>query len=165
MDFNLSNNWWVSQLQKSKFAVLVLGFEKLGLELYNCGRTAKNAYWRIYSLWLQLPSKVTHLGLRCNKVSNFLVDHGHETLLRILKCFTVVWNQGKHMQSWCLIRGPTFEAASRPNYGRQGHGPKRLLLKGDVFYQNLPMPHLSIDNCFLTHLSYVRRWCKENFTH
>jgi hypothetical protein len=28
--FNLPRNWWVSRLQKSEFAVLVLGFEKLG---------------------------------------------------------------------------------------------------------------------------------------
>ncbi len=40
----------LSKLQKSEFAVLVLGFEKLGLELDNCGRTTKNAYCRIYSL-------------------------------------------------------------------------------------------------------------------
>ncbi len=33
---------WVSQLQKSEFAVLVLGFEKLGLELDDCWRTTKN---------------------------------------------------------------------------------------------------------------------------
>ncbi len=46
-------NWWVSQLQKSKFAVLDLGFENLGLGLDNCGRTTKNAYRRIYSPWIQ----------------------------------------------------------------------------------------------------------------
>ncbi len=37
-------------LQKSEFAVQVLGFEKLGLELDNCGLTTKNVYCRIYSL-------------------------------------------------------------------------------------------------------------------
>jgi hypothetical protein len=52
VDFNLPSNWWVSQLQKSKFAVLDLGFEMLGLGLDNRGRTTKNAYCRIYSLWL-----------------------------------------------------------------------------------------------------------------
>jgi hypothetical protein len=52
VDFNLPSNSWVSLLQKSEFAVLVLGFEKLGLGLDNCGRTTKNAYYcRIYSLW------------------------------------------------------------------------------------------------------------------
>jgi hypothetical protein len=51
VDFNLPSNWWVSQLQKSEFAVLVLGFEKLGLGLDNCVRTTKNAYCRIYSRW------------------------------------------------------------------------------------------------------------------
>jgi hypothetical protein len=30
----------------------VLGFENLGLGLDNCGRTTKNAYCRIYSLWV-----------------------------------------------------------------------------------------------------------------
>jgi hypothetical protein len=41
VDFNLPSNWWVSQLQISEFAILVLGFEKLGLELDNCGQTTK----------------------------------------------------------------------------------------------------------------------------
>ncbi len=50
MDFNLPSNSWVSQLQKSDFAVLDLGFEMLGLGLDNRGRTTKNAYRRIYSL-------------------------------------------------------------------------------------------------------------------
>ncbi len=36
--------------KKSEFSVLVLGFEKLGLGLDNCGRTIKNAYCPIYSL-------------------------------------------------------------------------------------------------------------------
>jgi hypothetical protein len=46
-----SFNWWVSLLQKFESAVLFIGFEKLGLELDNCGRTTKNAYCRICSLW------------------------------------------------------------------------------------------------------------------
>ncbi len=50
VDFNLPSHSWVSQIQKSEFAVLVLGFEKLELELDNCGRTTKNANCRIYSL-------------------------------------------------------------------------------------------------------------------
>ncbi len=50
--FNPRNNWWVGQLQKSEFPVLVPGFEKLGLKLDNCRRTTKNAYCRIYSLCL-----------------------------------------------------------------------------------------------------------------
>jgi hypothetical protein len=37
--------------KKSKFAVLDLGFEMLGLGLDNRGRTTKNAYRRIYSPW------------------------------------------------------------------------------------------------------------------
>jgi hypothetical protein len=41
-------------LQKSEFAVQLLGFEKLGLELDNCERTTKNAYCCIYSLWPHL---------------------------------------------------------------------------------------------------------------
>jgi hypothetical protein len=56
-DFNHPSNWWVSLFQKSEFAVVLLGFEKLGLELDNCGRTTKNAYCRIYSLWCWLPLK------------------------------------------------------------------------------------------------------------
>jgi hypothetical protein len=36
-DFNLPSNWWDGLLQTPEFAVLVLGFEKLGLELDNCG--------------------------------------------------------------------------------------------------------------------------------
>ncbi len=51
VDFTLPSNCWVSQLHKSEFAVL--GFEKLGLELDNCGRTTNNAYCRIYSLCFQ----------------------------------------------------------------------------------------------------------------
>ncbi len=50
MDFNLPSNWWVSLLRKSEFAVPVLGFQKLWLELDNYGRATKNAYCRIYSL-------------------------------------------------------------------------------------------------------------------
>ncbi len=41
-------------MEKSDFAVLVLGFEKLGLELDNCGRTTKNAYCLICSLFWHL---------------------------------------------------------------------------------------------------------------
>ncbi len=50
VNFNLPSIWWVSLLQKSEFAVLVLGFQQLGLGLDNCGRMNKNAYCRIYSL-------------------------------------------------------------------------------------------------------------------
>jgi hypothetical protein len=57
VDFNIPSNCWVSQLKKSEIAVLVLGFEKLGLELDNCGRTTKNAYCHIYSPWLELTRK------------------------------------------------------------------------------------------------------------
>ncbi len=53
VDFNLPSNWWVSQLQKSEFAVLLLGFEKLGLEVDNRGQTTKNDYRRIYGLCFQ----------------------------------------------------------------------------------------------------------------
>jgi hypothetical protein len=52
MDFNLTSNGWVSLLQKSKFAVLLLRFKKLGLELDNSQRTTKTAYCHIYSLCL-----------------------------------------------------------------------------------------------------------------
>ncbi len=55
VDFNLPSNWGVSHLHKSKFAVLDLGFEMMGLGLDNRGRTTKNAYRRIYSLWINLP--------------------------------------------------------------------------------------------------------------
>jgi hypothetical protein len=54
VDFNLPSNWWVSRLHKSEFAVLDLGFEKLGLGLDNRGRTTKNAYCCIYSLWFKV---------------------------------------------------------------------------------------------------------------
>ncbi len=47
-------NSWVSLLQKSEFAAQILGFEKLGLGLDNCGQTTKNAYCPIYSLWFLL---------------------------------------------------------------------------------------------------------------
>jgi hypothetical protein len=52
VDFNLPSDCSVSQLEKSKFGVLVQGFEKLGLELDSCGRTTRNAYRPIYSLSL-----------------------------------------------------------------------------------------------------------------
>jgi hypothetical protein len=61
--------WWISIFQgidelvsskKTEFAILVLGFEKLGLKLDNCGQTTENAYCSIYSLCSQpfgdLPS-------------------------------------------------------------------------------------------------------------
>ncbi len=41
MDLNLPSNSLVSLLRKSEFSVLLLGFEKLGLGLDNCGRTTK----------------------------------------------------------------------------------------------------------------------------
>jgi hypothetical protein len=47
--FNLPSNSLVSLLKKSEFAAQILGFEKLGLGLDNCGRTTKNAYCPI--LW------------------------------------------------------------------------------------------------------------------
>ncbi len=53
-----------SQLQKSDFAVLVLGFEKLGYELDNCGRTTKNAYCRICSLCRAIHEHTTHKKFR-----------------------------------------------------------------------------------------------------
>ncbi len=84
MDFILPSNWWVSQLQKSEFAVLVLDFEKLGLGLDNCGTTTKNAYCRIYSLWAVrvsyflsdgLPPQFLTLHLYTVRASNF-AGHG-----------------------------------------------------------------------------------------
>ncbi len=56
MNFNLPSNSWVNLLQKSEFAAQILGFEKLGLGLDNCGRTTKNAYCPIYSLCTQPAS-------------------------------------------------------------------------------------------------------------
>ncbi len=53
MDFNLQSNWWVSQLQKSEFAVRDLDFEKLGLGLDNRRRTTKTTYCCIFSLCLR----------------------------------------------------------------------------------------------------------------
>jgi hypothetical protein len=50
VNFNLASNWWVSQLEKFEFAVLVTCFEKLALRLETCGRTTENAYFCIYSL-------------------------------------------------------------------------------------------------------------------
>jgi hypothetical protein len=61
VDSNLSSNWWVSQLQKSEFAVLVPGFEKLGLGLDNCGWTTKNVYCRMYSLWVPVVPQICRL--------------------------------------------------------------------------------------------------------
>ncbi len=63
VNFYSPSNWWVSLLQKSELAVRVLGLEKLGLGLDNCGRTTKNAYCRIYGLcfWLRC--------LRCHAFS------------------------------------------------------------------------------------------------
>jgi hypothetical protein len=72
VDFYLPSNWRVSLLQKFEFAVLVVGFEKLGLELDDRGRTTKNAYCRIYSLWVHPPSATAQfccmhvLGYRWN---------------------------------------------------------------------------------------------------
>ncbi len=74
MDFNPSSNCWVSQLEKSKFAVLVLGFEKLGLELDNCGRTTKNAYCCIHSLCLQCPWGDTYQQF-------FIINLAHQEFL------------------------------------------------------------------------------------
>ncbi len=71
VDFELSSNWRVSLLlsldawaqawrrwwfliswfQKLKFALLLLGFEKLGLELDSNGWTTGNAHRHIFSLW------------------------------------------------------------------------------------------------------------------
>ncbi len=56
VDINFPGNWWVSQLQNSKFSVLLLGFQTLGLELDNRGRTTENDYHRIYSLWFKKPA-------------------------------------------------------------------------------------------------------------
>ncbi len=46
--------------KKFEFAVLDLGFEILGLGLDNCGRTTKNAYRHIYSLWLAQGGEVAY---------------------------------------------------------------------------------------------------------
>jgi hypothetical protein len=86
VDFNLPSNWWVSLLQKSEFAVLVLGFEKLGLELDNCGRTTKNAYCRIYSLCCE--PVVTCACLHVNW--NFLFYLGTLALLTLFFFFCTV---------------------------------------------------------------------------
>ncbi len=90
MDFNLPSNLWVSQLQKYEFAVLVLGFEKLGLELDNRGRTTKNAYCRIYIYghsWLTLFA------------SNFLAMQ-----LNVPKAFTLIlfWTLLDEFDSWAV---------------------------------------------------------------
>ncbi len=55
--------------KKSKFAVLVLGFEKLVLELDNCGQTTENAYRLIYSLWSDVG--------RHSMKQNFPTNSGH----------------------------------------------------------------------------------------
>jgi hypothetical protein len=56
VDFNLPSNSWVSLPQKTEFAVLFLGFEKLVLELDNCGGQPKPPiYCHIYSLWVTAP--------------------------------------------------------------------------------------------------------------
>jgi hypothetical protein len=60
VDFNLPSNWWISQHQQSKFAVLVLGFEKLGLKLDNCGWTTRNAYCRIYIVYGRKWRRIRH---------------------------------------------------------------------------------------------------------
>jgi hypothetical protein len=64
VDFNPPRNWWVSLLLmhelkhgdigKSWFCHFknpIPGFERLGLELDNCGRTTENDHCCIYSLW------------------------------------------------------------------------------------------------------------------
>jgi hypothetical protein len=61
--------------QKSKFAVLVLGFEKLRLELDNYGRTTKNAYCRIYSLCI--------LGLWIQRQSTYLVHLSYDFFRKV----------------------------------------------------------------------------------
>ncbi len=64
-DFNLPRNQWVSLLQKSKFAVLVLGFEKLGLQLDNFGQN------RLLSYLQSMPASAS-LKLLSLKSSQFL---------------------------------------------------------------------------------------------
>jgi hypothetical protein len=54
VNFNLWSNSWVNLLQKSEFAAQILGFEKLGFGLDNCGRTTKNANCHIHSLWCEV---------------------------------------------------------------------------------------------------------------
>ncbi len=75
MDFNLPSNWWVSHLQKSEFAVLVLGFEKLALELDNSGRTSKNAYCPIYSL--RVSHRILSIHVHCIPFHPFLRVSSH----------------------------------------------------------------------------------------
>ncbi len=45
---------WFRDLKKIQFVVLLLYFEKLGLELDIGKRTTKNDHYRIYSLWVRL---------------------------------------------------------------------------------------------------------------
>jgi hypothetical protein len=51
----------------------ILGFEKLGLGLDNCGRTTINAYCPIYSLW---PKKIKHEEKMSRKMNKMITVIG-----------------------------------------------------------------------------------------
>jgi hypothetical protein len=96
VDFNLPSNWWVSQLQKSEFTVLVLGFESLGFELDNCGRTTKNAYCRIYRPWLWYGSIEAWLS-KCELFSPLIVY-----------LVSIEWIVGDAISTWLSLRHCPF---------------------------------------------------------
>ncbi len=105
MDFNLPSNWWVSLLQKTEFAVLVLGFEKLGLGLDNCGRKTKNAYCRIYSLWVEW-------GLRSDSCRDLwtMLAVSHERKLRWKCCIDTIgkiWTEKRLRTKFRIHHGKT----------------------------------------------------------
>ncbi len=126
VDFNLLSNCWVSQLGKSEFAVLVLSFEKLRLELDNCGRTTKNAYCRIYSLCIR-PIKVQYsisldmsIDYRYDDAKNFAelgLNMGSKRNWRIQKCWSLP------LKTACSNSASTVCAVQ-----------KRSVLKYDLFF-------------------------------
>ncbi len=82
--------------KKTEFAVLFLGFEKLGLEIDNCGRTTENAYCRIYSLWFDIQ----------------LIDY---------KCENGRFPESR---SWVAVSNPKSLSSSAAEF-MLGHGAKR----------------------------------------
>ncbi len=125
VNFNLTGNWWVSQLQKSEFAVLVLGFGKFGLELDNCGRTTKYTYCRIYSLRCEESDQINEWRLKAalRSEQHFGSKNGTKRERKLLKLNCNVpemktfkmrselnsKNRHKLKEKYCIIRKKSLE--------------------------------------------------------
>ncbi len=125
MDFNLPSNWWVSQIQKSEFAVL--GFEKLGLGLDNCKRTTKNAYCHIYSLWFRQHCSVTLLWMFYSRGTEFKVesDCSQERLYTPCVCSVHSIAQRSHIRNRRWMRGSEEPSHHRSADFLSSHPPQQ----------------------------------------